>query len=554
MKNLFYAFLLLLISVSAFTQENFLKGEVLVMLDKQTKTKEFFTEINKETSFQFQVIEKISQNLNIYRVAFDNTYSNSEALNYLNQSGAVLNVQNNHTNVQLRDTCINDSLFASNQWGLENTGQVGGVVDADIDACAAWTFYEADDQPDTSILGDEIVVAVIDAGFDLSHQEINFYTNPLEIPGDSIDNDGNGFIDDVNGWNFYNGSGTITPVAHGMHVSGIVGAKANNSIGVSGVAPGVRVLPIQGSSTMESIVIQSYDYALSMRKRYDSTNGVEGAYVVVTNSSFGIDFAFETDVPLWCAFYDSLGKVGILSVGATANANRDVDQLGDIPSQCSSDYLIMATITNSSDTKHTGAAFGDTTIDIGAPGVSILSTGTSNGFYTSTGTSMSTPFVSGAIAFMYAAACENFMNDYKLNPDSMSLVIKDFILSYGDPNTALQGITTSEARLNLYESINALTNSSYCLSSSIAEEVNFSSKGVKLYPNPNQGSFIVEMLHQDNLEKQLFIYNSIGELIYQRLTNDQTFVVDLDNKPSGVYFLSIQSEKENRYSTTFIVE
>ncbi len=552
MKKLFYSLILILFIFSAYSQENYLKGEVLVMLNKDVKATTFIESLNQETSYDFSLVENLSKNLNIARMSFDVAYSNDEVLDYLFKQEEVINVQNNHTNVVLRDSCINDSLFASNQWALENTGQTGGTIDADIDACEAWSFYAPDDQPDSTALGDEIVVAVIDAGFDLNHSELNFYTNNQEVPGDSIDNDGNGFIDDVSGWNFYSGSGNVTPVAHGMHVSGIVGAKANNGTGVSGVAPGVKILPVQGSSTLESIVIQSYDYVLTMRKLYDSTDGAKGAYVVVTNSSFGVDFAFESDVPLWCAFYDSLGKAGILNVGATANANRDVDYLGDIPSQCSSDYLIMATTTNNNDMKTAGAAFGDTTIDIGAPGVAILSTGVSNGFYTSSGTSMAAPFVAGAISFMYAAACENFINSYQLNPDSVALAVKDFILNNGDLNTSLEGITSSESRLNVYESVNALMSSGYCVFTDIDETKHKFS--LKLYPNPNQGQFTLELTSLDQESKYVTIYNSLGEVVYNESTSNKSISIDLQQKPSGVYFLSVQNNQGKIYSTTFIVE
>src|SRR5690606_10330895 len=104
--------------------------------------------------------------------------------------------------------------------------------------------------------------------------------------------------------------------------------------------------------------------------------------------------------PIWCGFYDDLGAHGILSAGATANANWNIDTMGDVPTACPSDYMVAVTNTTHNDTKNGGAGYGATQIDLGAPGTSILSTTPGGGYGTSTGTSMATPHVAGAIGLI----------------------------------------------------------------------------------------------------------------------------------------------------------
>jgi serine protease len=430
------------LSIFSFAQEtNIVEGELLVLLNKEISVEYFNKELNANyPQLQLSVKKVISKRLNVWLLNYNSSNVNSDlALELVNSSANTIITQFNHTQLELRgDTCSIDSSF-TDQWGMENFGQSGGVAGADIHACEAWGITTQL----TTALGDTIVVAVIDDGFYLDHQDIDFFKNYSEIPNNGIDDDGNGYIDDVSGWNVYNDTHAITSRRHGTMVSGIIGAKAD-LVGVTGVNWGLKILPIQGSSTLESTVLESYSYVLEMRALYDSTNGAKGAYVVATNSSFGRDNANSASYPLWCAFYDSLGAYGILSATATSNSNIHVDISGDMPTTCVSDYMIAVTNTDRNDTKVT-AGFGATSIDIGAPGTSIKSTAPylgvpySNAFsYSSgSGTSFSTPLVAGSIAFMYAAACTQFMTDYKANPSLLALEVKDIILENGDSLASL---------------------------------------------------------------------------------------------------------------------
>ena len=293
---------------------------------------------------------------------------------------------------------------------------------------------------------------------DSNHPDLspNIWVNVDEIAGNGIDDDNNGYIDDINGWDAFNDDGSIPSNNHGTHVAGIVGAKGDNNQGVAGINWDVKLMMVAGSSGNEATVIAAYGYVLDERTLYNDTNGLEGSFVVSTNSSFGVDFGDPVNFPLWCAMYDDLGLEGVISAVATANLNIDVDVSGDVPSTCTSVYMIGVTNTTNTDAKNNGAAFGATHIDLGAPGTGILSTTLTSNYGNLTGTSMATPQVAGTVGLLVAAACDNFITNYKNNPATYALDLKNAILDGVDPITALSGTTVTGGRLNVYNAIEEL--------------------------------------------------------------------------------------------------
>jgi subtilisin family serine protease len=158
----------------------------------------------------------------------------------------------------------NDTRF-SEQWALNNTGQTGGTADADIDAPEAWNL---------STGSSSVVVGVIDTGVDYTHPDLaaNIWTNPGEIPGDGIDNDGNGFIDDVHGWDFANNDNDpFDDNGHGTHVSGTIAATGNNNLGVAGVNWNAKIMALKfldaNGSGPTSGAVAAINYATMMRNR-----------------------------------------------------------------------------------------------------------------------------------------------------------------------------------------------------------------------------------------------------------------------------------------------
>ncbi len=358
----------------------------------------------------------------------------------------VRTAQFNHF-VELRQTIPSDQYF-NLQWNMHNTGQSGGVPDADIDGPEAWDISHYG----VTALGDTIIVAIVDDGFDIGHEDIKFWKNWRDIPNNNIDDDQNGYIDDYDGWNAFTHNGSITQADHGTHVTGIAAAWGDNDKGVTGVNWRTRVMPVVGSSEVEAPVVEAYGYIYEMRHRYNETNGEEGAFVVSTNASFGVNQGQPEDYPLWGAMYDSLGSIGVLSAAATANAAWNIDEVGDIPTAFPSDFLISVTNTTRQDELSSFAGYGPTTIDLGAPGTEIYSTRQNSAYGNKTGCSMASPHVAGAVAYMFSVADSTFMVAYRQDPSGKALDIKQYILDGVDSIADLTGLCVSGGRLNIYNS------------------------------------------------------------------------------------------------------
>lgn len=399
-----------------------------------------------------EMTKVLSERLNIWLFEFNQAkiYSDVQLLDKVKKSDIVHQAQFNHY-IGIRETEPDDPEFPL-QWHLKNTGQLGGVPGADIDATDAWDITTGG----LTSLGDTVIIAIIDDGFNLGHDDLEFWENYHEIPMNGIDDDNNGFIDDYRGWNAYTSTGTISSNDHGTHVTGIAGAIGNNGIGVSGINWNAMILPVMGSTTVESIAVEAYAYVYAQRALYNESNGALGAYIVVSNCSFGVNYGNPENYPVWGSMYDSLGQIGVLSSGATANMNVNVDEVGDIPTAFDSDFLIAVTNTTQSDEKYLAAGWGPESIDLGAPGKNVYSTRQGNMYGYKTGTSMSAPQISGAVALMFAAAEPDFMASYHENLAEVSLLFKHYMLQGVDSLPDLEGITVTGGRLNVKNAIDLL--------------------------------------------------------------------------------------------------
>ena len=299
-----------------------------------------------------------------------------------------------------------------------------------------------------------VAVGIIDEGIQVLNQELaaNIWVNPTEIAGDRIDNDRNGYIDDVNGWDFANNDASVydggTLDQHGTHVAGTIGARANNGTGVVGVNWDVKMISTKflgskGGTT--SNAIRALDYLTDLKRR-----GVVN--IVATNNSWG-GGGFSQ------ALLDAINRGGdqnILFIAAAGNSATNNNTVASYPSNyvCNNagtrnwDCVIAVAAINSTGAKSSFSNFGSTTVDIGAPGEAIFSTvPVAPGWASFSGTSMATPHVTGA-----AALCES------INPSLSALQIRDAILSTKALTSSLAGLTTTGGRLD----INAMA--TYCSS------------------------------------------------------------------------------------------
>lgn len=455
MKKIYALLFVLTSSFSFFAQEaSYVPGELLIQIGPSVKVSELIRKLETELNIDISESECVSDIMRIHLLKFEDKSINlSDISRAFVLYDEIMTVQKNHL-VFERETIPSDTLFDT-QWHHKNTGQTGGTVDADMDSPEAWDITTGG----VTTHDDTIVVCIIEGlGVDINHVDLkdNIWKNYAEIPGDLIDNDNNGYIDDFNGWHVIDEDDNIDAGSHGTRVAGMIGATGNNVTGVSGVNWNVKMMIVQGqSASVESTVIAAYTYPLKMRKRYNETLGQEGAFVVATNASWGINGGDPADSPLWCAMYDSLGYYGILNIGATTNNNSNVDVVGDLPTTCASEFLVAVTMTSHQDLR-ANSGYGTTHVDIGAPGQNVRTTAIGNAYTITSGTSFATPAVVGCVALAYSAPCAEFINYVKYNPAGAAMDMRHYLLSSVDQNASLQAEVASGGRANVRRYIDSL--------------------------------------------------------------------------------------------------
>ncbi len=328
-------------------------------------------------------------------------------------------------------------------WGLNNTGQTGGLLDADIDAVEAWG-----DAAKLRVGSKDVVVAVLDTGADLDHEDLtnNIWRNTGEdwvngSPGnDGMDNDNNGKTDDYYGWNFVNSDNNPDDDnGHGTHVSGTIGAEGDNGTGITGVnwTAAIMCLKTFDSSGSGSVAdeIEALDYAIS-----------NGARVI--NASYSGSFYSELE---YQAIEDAR-DAGILFVAAAGNGgddnvgpgwDNDVAGQAVYPACYDLDNIISVAATNHNDTLASFSNYGVTSVDVAAPGVNIYSTKAGGDYRFMSGTSMATPHVAGLAVLIWA---EDLNLTY--------LQVKNRILNGVDVLSSLTGKVLTAGRINANTSIN----------------------------------------------------------------------------------------------------
>ena len=395
--------------------------------------------------------------------------------------------------VESRGDMPDDPNLAS-QWGLFSIGTE-----------KVWEITKGG----VSALGDTIVVAILDTGFDINHEDLkgNIWINKGEKPGDKIDNDQNGYIDDVSGWNFIHQSAMHIADNHGSSVAGIIGAKGNNGKGISGMNWHVKLMVFE--TRLVSDIIAAYDYIIEQRERYNRTKGKQGAFVVTTNASFGVNKIKCVDQPLWGEMYDRLGAAGILSAAGAANNPWNVDEVGDMPTTCKSDYLMTVLNTNPKDERYAGSAFGAVSIDMGAPGQNSFSTRNNNEYGAFHGNSAAAPHLAGAIALLYSIPRQKLAEEAMAFPAQTAMKIRNLLLNNVDKVPSLVSLTSTGGRLNVFSSMLKL------LEIYPEKKPEMPTGKLLVYPNPSIDEIYVEIAKPENETSLLSIYNAMGQQVKQ---------------------------------------
>ncbi len=347
---------------------------------------------------------------------------------------------------------FNDPAIAQ-AWGLDKS-----------DARRAWNLTKGSRQ---------IIVAVIDTGLDIKHEDIknNLWINPGESGLDDkgrdkatngIDDDGNGFIDDVHGWNFVSHNNKLDDNhGHGTHISGIIGAEANNNRGIVGIAPEVSIMtlkyfdPVAAGSDNLKNTIKAIHYAIE-----------KGAHII-NYSGGGLDFSHDEFNAVKLA-----RDKGILFVAAAGNERSNSDKIPYYPADYNLDNIISVTAFNPSVEVLSSSNWGVKTVHIAAPGQNVISLLPGNAYGFMTGTSQATAFVTGGAALIMAHKVGFKYED-----------VKKHILSTGDALPSLAGKTQTSRKLNLYKALTIL-------------DQNVTASGVRVH-NPDQIRVLSEQKDED---------------------------------------------------------
>lgn len=284
------------------------------------------------------------------------------------------------------------------------------------------------------------IVLVIDTGVLYTHPDLaaNMWANPGEVPGDGIDNDSNGYVDDVYGINAITNSGNpLDDHGHGTHCAGILGGHGNNGQGVAGVAWNTKIvaakfLSSSGSGSLSN-AIKSINYGTALR--------LAGHNVVVSNNSWG----GGSYSPTLAAAIAAAGDAGILFVAAAGNSSSDNDASPSYPASYTHDSVLAVASTTSSNALSSFSNFGASSVDIAAPGSSIISTYLSNDYAYLSGTSMAAPQVSG-VALLVQSVCSNVLTVSQ---------VKTAILSTGQWYASLYEKVSTSSIVNASNAIDA---------------------------------------------------------------------------------------------------
>jgi subtilisin family serine protease len=399
------------------------EGELIVKFKKGVDAKRL---AQRGLELDGEVLEQLPQ-LEVVRVRSNRGERMESLLKRYRQNPSVEYAEANLIIKTLR--VPNDELFPY-LWGLQNDGSLGGVVDADIDATQAWDFI----RPGLAT----VLVADIDSGSDYTHEDLqaNMWTNTREIPNNGIDDDHNGYIDDVRGWNFFGkNNNPMDDNLHGTHTAGTIGALSNNGIGIAGVAWNVKIMPLKFTDELGNGTC--VDAALAIR--YAANNGAK-----ISNNSWGVEGYCQV-LEDAIRYADSKGMLFVVAAGNDGVLTTTYPCISVQPN------VLCVAASDIDDSLAPFSNFSPTKVHIAAPGVDIVSTIPPElfldlfSYFPASGTSMAAPHVAGAAAMLLSQ-----------RPDLTVPQLKSILLSSVDKKTSLTGLVASGGRLNVNNAVVAV--------------------------------------------------------------------------------------------------
>ena len=385
-------------------------GEILVRLEDNAVAADLVD------SFDATVLHQFEEPL--LHLKLPPGVSTAQAMAAMGKMDSVAYAEPNHTyQLQQQPNDLDERL-----WGLNNTGQNGGRTDADIDAPEAWAINKGS--------SDGPIIAVLDTGVDLSHPDLraNLWTNPGEVR-DGIDNDGNGIIDDLHGYNALEQSGDPHDGhSHGTHCAGTIGAEGDNGRGIVGINWDAQIMAIKiyddNGSTDAASIVRGIEYATEHGAR-------------ITSNSWGGN-------SLSRSIHDAFAASPALHIAAAGNDRRNNDERPFYPAAYTLDSVVSVAATSRHDELASFSNYGAVSVDLAAPGVTILSTMPGGGYDTKNGTSMAAPHVAGTAGLI--------ASQY---PEADNREIKARLLGSVDRVRKLEGRVATEGRLNAARALEA---------------------------------------------------------------------------------------------------
>jgi subtilisin family serine protease len=403
--------------------QNYVPGEVIVKLKSQAGTSKSYTFVGKATSEKEMTLKRTWGKMNLYHFALKKGQSVKAAVQELQHDPDVLYAEPNYYLSKSADTGIQQTFSASEiQAAAVQSQGTYMATGANIGVQSVWA-------QGGSSSGSKPIVAVIDTGLDTTHYVFTdsnaIWTNAAEIPGNGIDDDGNGYVDDVHGWNFVDNSATIyDDDGHGTHVSGIILSIDQNIYAKPLQESKISIMPLKflngyGSGTTSDAIRAIY---------YAVNNGAS----VLNNSWGGSDYSAALQEAIAYTY-----TKGALFVAAAGNAGSNNDSVPMYPASYDVPNVMAIAATTDYDYLASFSNFGASTVQLGSPGVYILSTIPNGNFGTSSGTSMAAPFVSGTAAQM------------KVNsPAMLGYQLKQILDSQYTPVSQLNGKVATGGRLD----------------------------------------------------------------------------------------------------------